>query len=111
MKCRWNENENTAKTDDEELYHNVVLYGHCTDNPRPMIATTWPPLISLFFVIQYPLPELVVLHSDANYMRDLKQMEKYILEVKHFTFHMYYSWLTDFSTPAINEKQDFLHRK
>lgn len=38
-----------------------------------------------FFVYQYPLKEVVVIHQDPEALKDIQSLQKYILEVnKHF---------------------------
>ena len=41
------------------------------------------------FVVQYPLPGLVVIHKDQEYFEDLRMLEQYVLEelnIRQITF-------------------------
>lgn len=42
-----------------------------------------------FFVFQYPLKEVVVIHQDPEALKDIQSLQKYILEVnKLFLFFL-----------------------
>jgi hypothetical protein len=40
-----------------------------------------------FLLFQYPLPEVVVIHQDNQYLQDVKSLESYIIEVSYFSHH------------------------
>lgn len=39
-----------------------------------------------FYVFQYPLKEVVVIHQDPEALKDIQSLQKYILEVNKLFF-------------------------